>query len=922
LRVAGTAFAEKFEKIGEPDPAPAPEAPPVSDEDAAVQDGDLTGQTISHYRLLNKLGSGGMGVVYRAEDLTLGRQVALKFLPSTDGALPDSMIQRFAREARAASALNHPNICTIYGFEDAEGQPVIVMELVDGETLASRLAKGPLPLPQAIALSIQIAAALGEAHSKGVVHRDLKPANIMLTRSGIKILDFGLAKIQATASLQELAAGRTTSGAIMGTLHYLSPEQAQGKEADERSDIFAFGVILYEMLAGRHAFDGDSPADVMTAILEREPPSIAKIAPAPFDLILSRCLAKHPQERWQSARDLGFALAALAQMGGRDQTASGQAPVGFTPGHESNGTTGGSVRSRPWLWGAGIALGVLVGAAAVWLARGPSVPIENPLANAQFTRLTDFEGVKYDAALSPDGRMAAFRADRDGAFDVWLTQIRSGQFTNLTHGSDNFTNAQIRSLGFSGDGSEVWLGGHVGSRMRLMPIMGGTPRFFLREHVLNVAWSPDGDRIVYYTNEDRDPTFIADRNGENPRRIFIHPDRGGHAHFPIWSPDGHWIYVSAGIASKLQMDLWRIPASGGQAERLTHHNNDVEYPTPIDARTVLYTSPDQDGSGPWLWAVDVERKVTRRVSFGLEQFKSIAASADGRRLVATVANSSANLWSVPILDHPAEERDVKPFSLPAVNAITPRFGPEALFYLSSHGSGNGLWRYQDGQAAEIWKGSQGALLEPPGVSPDGRSVAIAAPRNGKRVLHVLSSDGAEIQPLAPGIDVLGASCWSADGLWIVVGGNDERGPGLFKIPVGGGTATRLVGGTAINPVWSADGNLIVYAGAGGAAYSPLLAVRPDGTPVRLPAIQTRRGDGERARFLPGGKGLVYMQGLLPSQDFWLLELSTMKTRQLTRLDNRAAMRSFDITPDGKEIVFDRLKDNSDIVLIELPGSHK
>jgi hypothetical protein len=228
------------------------------------------------------------------------------------------------------------------------------------------------------------------------------------------------------------------------------------------------------------------------------------------------------------------------------------------------------------------------------------------------------------------------------------------------------------------------------------------------------------------------------------------------------------------------MDLWRIPVAGGQAERLTHHNNDVEYPTPIDARTVLYISPDQDGSGPWLWALDVERKITRRVSFGLEQFKSIAASADGRCLVATVANPGANLWSVPILDRLAEERDVKPFPLPTVSALAPRFGPGPLFYLSSSGPGKGLWRYQDRQTTEIWKGSNGALLEPPGVSPDGRRVAIAVPRNGKRLLHILSGDGAEIQPLASAIDIHGASCWSPDGQWIVVGGNDERGPGLFN----------------------------------------------------------------------------------------------------------------------------------------------
>ena len=591
---------------------------------------------------------------------------------------------------------------------------------------------------------------------------------------------------------------------------------------------------------------------------------------------------------------------------------------GPAPDHEADVTAAGPVRIRKWLWAAGVALGVVVGAGMMWLARAPSTPLDNPLANAQFTRLTDFEGVKYDAALSPDGRMAAFRADRDGPFDVWLTQIGSGQFTNLTRGLDNFTNAQIRSLGFSGDGSEIWLGGHVGNRLRLIPLIGGTPRFFLREQVLNIAWSPDGKRIVYHTNEDGDPTFVADRDGTNPRRIFIHPVRpGGHAHFPVWSPDGRWIYVSAGIASALQMDVWRIPVGGGEAERLTHQNSDVEYPTPIDARNVLYISPDHDGSGPWLWALDVERKITRRVSFGLEQFKSIAASADGRRLVATIANPSAKLWSVPILDRPAGESDVKPFPLPTVTALAPRFGPGPLFYLSSRGAGNGLWRFQDGQVMEIWRASNGGPLEPPGVSPDGRRLSLAVPRSGKRLLYILSADGAELQPLTAAVDIQGASCWSPDGQWVVVGGDDGRGPGLFKIPAGGGPAIRLVSGTAVNPVWSAVANLIVYAGAGAAAYSPLRAVRPDGAPVQLPAIQTRRGDGERARFLPGGTSLVYMQGLLPSQDFWLLDLITMKTRQLSRLNDRAAMHSFDITPDGKQIVFDRLKDNSEIVLIDL-----
>jgi hypothetical protein len=296
--------------------------------------------------------------------------------------------------------------------------------------------------------------------------------------------------------------------------------------------------------------------------------------------------------------------------------------------------------------------------------------------------------------------------------------------------------------------------------------------------------------------------------------------------------------------------------------------------------------------------------------------------------VATVSNPTASLWSVPILDRLAEERDVKPFPLPTVRALAPRFGPVALFYLSSRGAGDGLWRYQDGQALEIWKGADGPLREPPAVSPDGRRVTVVLRRQGKVRLHVLSADGAEFQALAEEIDAQGTACWSVDGKWVVTGGNDASGPGLFTIPVEGGAPVRLITGAALNPVWSPDGSLIVYAGPDVARNAPLLAVRPDGTPVELPVIQLGVW-GERYRFLPNGKSLVYMQTdrtpstslgnrQLPSQDFWLLDLATKKTRPLTRLNNVAAMRTFDITPDGKQIVFDRSQENSDIVLIDLP----
>ena len=295
----------------------------------------------------------------------------------------------------------------------------------------------------------------------------------------------------------------------------------------------------------------------------------------------------------------------------------------------------------------------------------------------------------------------------------------------------------------------------------------------------------------------------------------------------------------------------------------------------------------------------------------------MAASADGRRLVATVQDPRAELWSVPILDHAATERDAQLLAgLPTTRALAPRFGGSSLFFLSSRGSGDGLWRLRDGKVAEIWRGSETALLEPAAVSPEGDSVALLLRGDDGWHLNVLSADGASLRVLSENVDARGAAGWSPDGRWIVTGGSAGGVQGLFKIPVDAGAPERIADGEALNPVWSPDGNLIVYAGPQVNVVGPLVAVSPDGEPVDLPEIEIFRS-GERMRFLPDGSGLVYMQGRGPSQDFWLLNLTTMESRQLTRLDSPATMRSFDITPDGKRIVFDRLSEDSDIVLIEL-----
>jgi Tol biopolymer transport system component len=880
----------------------------------------MTGRSLGGYHLQALIGAGGMGEVYRAHDAKLGRDVAIKILSSALTSSPDRLA-RFEREARMLAALNHPNICAIYGLEESDGIRFLILELVEGETLAGRLSSGGsaqhgLPIDEALRIARQIAEALEAAHDKGIVHRDLKPANINITPTGVvKVLDFGLARPIDDASTPTI--GDTREGVVLGTAAYMSPEQARARPLDKRTDVWSFGCVLYEMLTGRVVFVGETVSDTIGKILEREPDwsALPSATPAAIRRLLLRCLAKDPKQRLRDIGDVRIEIDAIGEVlpGAPDVTVAPLAPAKTR------------MTWLPW-----VALAALAAGVGVWEARRQVGTQEDPLANARFSLFTDWPGTEGAAAISPDGRFVAFVADRAGRFDIWLSQVGTDSFSNLTKDGpprdSPGSGIQIRDFGFSGDGADIWFGkpGNRGNPKMLLPLTGGTPRPFLGAGTAGLSWSPDNSRLVYFNNGDGDRLFIADGTGAEAHPIVVSEEgffkSGMHTHNPVWSPDGQWIYFVHGLDGSEDMAVWRVRPSGGSPERLTDLHVPVNFPTPLDARTLLFVARAQDRSGPWLWALDVASRATRRVNSGLEQYTSLSASRDGRRVVATVARSTVSLWSVPLLDRLAEDGDAQPYSVPTVRALAPRFGRTSLFYLSGHGAGDGLWRFQDGQASEVWKGTEGGLAEPPAVSPDGRRVAVVARRDGKKHLVIMSADGTDRRTLAASINIEGAASagtadWSPDGTWIVTGGKDAQGSGLFKIPVDGGASVRLVAADqAINPVWSPDGKLIVYAGSFVAGTVPLLGIRPDGAPVKLPPVRSRVGGSYR--FLPDSTGLVYLPRE-ESLDFWLLDFATQKTRPLTHLSDRGRLNTFDITPDGKQIVFDRSRENSDIVLIEL-----
>ncbi len=720
----------------------------------------MIGKTVSHYRIVEKLGGGGMGVVYKAEDTKLGRPVALKFLPE-QAAKDRQALERFQREARAASALNHPNICTIYEIDEHEGQPFIAMEYLEGQTLRHRIGGKPVPTDQLTELSIQIADALDAAHQKGIVHRDIKPANIFVIPRGgtvqAKILDFGLAKLvvgerfalpreggalpyqdMATADVGAIHESPllTSPGVAMGTVAYMSPEQARGEELDARTDLFSFGAVLYEMATGRQAFSGNTTAVIFQAILDREPLPPLRVnpeLPTKLEEIISKALEKDREVRYQHAGDMRADLKRLKRDtdSGRSgrvlQAASGREPTVIP--------TETRIRRMPVYAGVVLVIMVLLlGGLALYLSRKPRTP-----STSEWVQLTNFTDSVTSPALSPDGRMLAFiRGPQTFTThgEIYVKLLPEGDPVELTH------DAKIKmSPVFSPDGSRIAY--TVPWDTWIVPVLGGEPRLML-PNASGLTWI-DRQRALF--SEIKKGIHMAivtasESRGE-ARDIYVPPREDGMAHRSYLSPDGKSVLLA-------EMD----EKGGWLPCRLVPF--DARQPTgrPVGPPQASCTSAAWSLDGHWMylttnagggwhiWRQRFPSGTPEQITFGPTEQEGIAMAPDGHSFVTSVGMTQQTLWL-----HDGSERQVSFEG----NASWPSFSPDGrkLYYLvlsesheirflsGGHVAG-GLWVF-DLDSNRTERLLPGISLTRYSVSRDGKRVVFAAPdAEGKAHLWLAS----------------------------------------------------------------------------------------------------------------------------------------------------------------------------------------
>ncbi len=785
------------------------------------------GTRLGPYEILSPLGAGGMGEVYRARDTRLGREVAVKVLPEHLSSNPE-VRARFEREAKTVSSLNHPHICVLHDLGRDRDIDYLVMELVDGETLASRLTKGALPTADVLRIGSQIADALERAHRAGVVHRDLKPGNVMVTKAGAKLMDFGLARAVGlggetgsgvtVASLSHsptIAHPLTAEGTLVGTFQYMAPEQLEGKEADARSDIWALGCVIYEMATGVRAFEGKSQASLISSIMSSEPRPVSQVAslsPPALDRLVSQCLAKDPDERFQSAHDVRLSLQTL-----RDASGIVEAPA---VGKRNRRTTWPMVVAA---LATGLAIGVL---AARWIT--PAGHVDPPRVS-----ILSHSGADQQPVASPDGKTIAFASARTGRSQIWIKQLTSGDEVALTDGEDF-------SPQFSADGSQVLYvhnDGGVGGLWRVS-IVGGQPRR-LAERATGGAWSPDGKRLAFLrtnTEDDRSgELWLANADGSEPHVFYTH--RAGALRWVTWSPDGSQLMVGSVPLANAATYFYVVPANGDSIRQVTSAaglaltsnpvwltNDRIAYSI-VEALATTVT-----GQASRVVEQSLRDGTTRELLSIPNACYNLDVLGDGRLLMG-LAQQSQNL----ILVEKAGTPDARQTWLTrgASTDRQPCFSPDATRILfSSNRSGNlDVWEMEVASGALTRLTDDVADDWDPAYSPDGAHIWWSSNRSGVFEVWEANADGSGAHQVSrDGVDAENPTL--ADGSeWVLYLGGRDGLPGAWKMRRDGSDAVSIVQGVNL-PDFSPAGDVFAAPlGAGQRTGRVLRVYRvSDGTP--------------------------------------------------------------------------------------------
>jgi Tol biopolymer transport system component len=758
----------------------------------------VTGETLGPYRVLEKLGEGGMGEVYRARDSRLNRDVAIKVLPASLAADAERL-QRFTQEAQTAGALNHPNILAIYDRGSHEGQPYLVSELLQGETLRARLDAGPVPLSKAIDYVRQAAAGLGAAHASGITHRDIKPENVFITTEGrLKILDFGLAKALASSGARsDETRMDTTAGTILGTVGYMSPEQVRGMPADSRSDLFSLGVVLYELLTGRRPFAGDSAVQTMNAVLTEDPPDVfgagRAISPA-LAQVVSHCLEKNPEERFQSARDLSFALQAASGTTSATHAVTASRPSG------------------PWMRTivavvGGLALAViafLAGRMTGGGAASPAAPV------VSFQQVTDRAGVETSPTLSADGKTLVYVSYAGGTADLYSLRVGGRASVLLTPD----TSSDEMEPTFSPDGERIaFRSTRDGGGIFVMNATGESVRR-LTNYGFNPSWSPDGREIAvspiaftFATDHggDRDQgLFVVDVSTERKRTVSAKAD----ALQPSWSPHGHRIAYWGLRGNSGQRDLWTVAADGSEA----------------DAGGISVTEdPPLDWSPTW--------------------------SPDGRHLYfSSDRGGTMNLWRVAIDERSGRVLgEPEPVTTPSTWSGSIAFSRDgSRMAFASLDWRSTLLKVEFDPARETLVGAPTAVLKSMRpirdheLSPDGQWVAYSE-SSPQEDLLVARVDGREYRRLTDDRFRDRGPTWSPDGQRIAFYSDRADSYETWLIRPDGSGLERVTAFNRANfSVWSPDGRRLAISGVG---LGAMFVIDSSARGAPMPAPETRTVDG-------------------------------------------------------------------------------